>query len=185
MADLDDFATAVGNLIKGRAIASDLDKIRLANSSVGSGSPTGTAPVGWYYTDISSGDIYQRGSSGWALNIPAYSGVYDVTSVLPSGTTGTAKLWRLGTGVALSLDTVKNSSVSGSGLVSILSLPVGMRPPALVVQQLDPASPTTRWDVTTGGTVRISGSALAVTVNLTIRFDTVQAWPTTIPGVKV
>lgn len=185
MADLDDFATAVGNLIKGRALASDLDNIKLANSSVGSGPPTGTAPVGWYYTNISTGDIYQMASSGWTLKSPSFSGVYDVSGVLPSGTTGTAKLWRLGTGVALSLDSVKNSSVSGSGLVSILSLPVGMRPPALVVQQLDAASTTTRWDVTTGGTVRISGSALAATVNLTIRFDTVQAWPSSIPGVKV
>lgn len=36
-----------------------VDGIKLANSSMGTGAPTGTAPVGWWYTDTSTGDVYR------------------------------------------------------------------------------------------------------------------------------
>lgn len=39
--------------------AAQVDKIKLANQSAGTGAPTGTAPVGWVYTDIATGDVYR------------------------------------------------------------------------------------------------------------------------------
>lgn len=44
---------------KADATAVTVDGIKLANASVGSGPPTGTAPVGWYYTDITTGAVYR------------------------------------------------------------------------------------------------------------------------------
>lgn len=41
------------------ATAATVDKIKLANQSAGTGAPSGTAPVGWVYTDIVTGDIYR------------------------------------------------------------------------------------------------------------------------------
>ena len=43
----------------GAATAAQVDQIKLANQSAGSGAPTGTAPVGWVYTDITTGDVYR------------------------------------------------------------------------------------------------------------------------------
>lgn len=36
-----------------------VDKIKLANQSAGEGAPSGTAPVGWIYTDLATGDVYR------------------------------------------------------------------------------------------------------------------------------
>lgn len=44
---------------KADATAEQVDKIKLANQSAGTGAPTGAAPVGWIYTDIATGDIYR------------------------------------------------------------------------------------------------------------------------------
>ncbi|GAA1333958.1 hypothetical protein GCM10009592_28790 [Brachybacterium rhamnosum] len=44
---------------KADATAATVDGIKLANSSMGTGAPTGTAPVGWYYTDVATGDVYR------------------------------------------------------------------------------------------------------------------------------
>lgn len=44
---------------KADATAETVDKIKLANQSAGTGAPTGTAPIGWHYTDIATGDIYR------------------------------------------------------------------------------------------------------------------------------
>lgn len=41
------------------AVESTIDLIKQANSSMGTGAPTGTAPVGWHYTDITTGDVYR------------------------------------------------------------------------------------------------------------------------------
>ena len=41
------------------ATAAQVDQIKLANQSAGEGAPTGTAPVGWVYTDLATGDIYR------------------------------------------------------------------------------------------------------------------------------
>lgn len=41
------------------AVESTVDKIKLANQSAGTGPPSGTAPVGWVYTDIATGDVYR------------------------------------------------------------------------------------------------------------------------------
>lgn len=39
--------------------AATVGKIKLANQSAGEGAPTGDAPEGWVYTDLSTGDIYR------------------------------------------------------------------------------------------------------------------------------
>lgn len=44
---------------KADTTAETVDKIKLANQSAGTGAPTGTAPTGWVYTDIATGDIYR------------------------------------------------------------------------------------------------------------------------------
>lgn len=44
---------------KSDATAEQVDKIKLANQSAGTGAPTGTAPQGWIYTDIATGDVYR------------------------------------------------------------------------------------------------------------------------------
>lgn len=44
---------------KADATAEQVDKIKLANQSAGTGAPTGTAPVGWVYTDLATGDVYR------------------------------------------------------------------------------------------------------------------------------
>ena len=44
---------------KADATAAQVDQIKLANQSAGTGAPTGSAPVGWVYTDLSTGDIYR------------------------------------------------------------------------------------------------------------------------------
>lgn len=36
-----------------------VDRIKLANQSAGEGAPTGDAPEGWVYTDLTTGDIYR------------------------------------------------------------------------------------------------------------------------------
>lgn len=36
-----------------------VDRIKLANQSAGEGAPTGAAPEGWVYTDLTTGDIYR------------------------------------------------------------------------------------------------------------------------------
>lgn len=64
MADLDDLAVVIAEDLNGidarvTAVEATVDKIKLANSSTGSGPPTGTAPVGWYYTDVITGDVYR------------------------------------------------------------------------------------------------------------------------------
>lgn len=41
------------------AVASTVEKIKLANVSAGSGAPKMEAPVGWVYEDIATGDIWQ------------------------------------------------------------------------------------------------------------------------------
>ena len=40
-------------------VESQVDAIKLSNSSMGEGAPTGAAPVGWWYTDIVTGDVYK------------------------------------------------------------------------------------------------------------------------------
>lgn len=40
-------------------LAATVDKIKLTNQSAGEGAPTGTAPVGWVYTDLTTGDVYR------------------------------------------------------------------------------------------------------------------------------
>lgn len=44
---------------KADTTAAQVDQIKLANQSAGTGAPTGTAPIGWIYTDIATGDIYR------------------------------------------------------------------------------------------------------------------------------
>lgn len=44
---------------KADATAATVDQIKLTNQSAGEGAPTGTAPPGWVYTDLSTGDIYR------------------------------------------------------------------------------------------------------------------------------
>lgn len=44
---------------KADATAVQVDQIKLANQSAGEGAPTGTAPVGWIYTDLATGDVYR------------------------------------------------------------------------------------------------------------------------------
>ena len=41
------------------SVEATVDQIKLANQSAGEGAPTGTAPVGWVYTDLATGDIYR------------------------------------------------------------------------------------------------------------------------------
>lgn len=41
------------------AVEATVDQIKLANQSAGEGPPSGTAPVGWIYTDLATGDIYR------------------------------------------------------------------------------------------------------------------------------
>lgn len=41
------------------AVEATVDRIKLANQSAGEGAPTGAAPVGWVYTDLTTGDIYR------------------------------------------------------------------------------------------------------------------------------
>lgn len=41
------------------AVEQTVEKIKLTNQSAGEGAPTGTAPVGWVYTDITTGDVYR------------------------------------------------------------------------------------------------------------------------------
>ena len=43
----------------GAATAQQVDQIKLANQSAGQGAPTGTAPLGWVYTDLATGDTYR------------------------------------------------------------------------------------------------------------------------------
>lgn len=57
MADLEDFAVLVAEDLN--ELAATVDKIKLANQSAGEGPPSGTAPEGWVYTDLSTGDIYR------------------------------------------------------------------------------------------------------------------------------
>lgn len=64
MADMEDFAVLVAEDLNGleartAAVEATVDQIKLANQSAGEGAPTGTAPVGWVYTDIATGDIYR------------------------------------------------------------------------------------------------------------------------------
>lgn len=56
--------TAVEALAEGAqsattAVTATVDQIKLANQSAGEGAPSGTAPVGWVYTDITTGDVYR------------------------------------------------------------------------------------------------------------------------------
>ncbi|MDN5686462.1 MAG: hypothetical protein L0G94_07225 [Brachybacterium sp.] len=44
---------------KATATASQVDQIKLANSSMGEGAPSGAAPVGWWYEDVTTGDVYR------------------------------------------------------------------------------------------------------------------------------
>lgn len=44
---------------KADATAAIVDGIKLANQSAGTGAPTGSAPVGWVYTDLATGDIWR------------------------------------------------------------------------------------------------------------------------------
>lgn len=44
---------------KADATAEQVEKIKLANSSMGTGAPAGTAPIGWHYTDLATGDVYR------------------------------------------------------------------------------------------------------------------------------
>ena len=44
---------------KADTTATVVDGIKLANSSMGTGAPTGTAPVGWHYTDVTTGDVWK------------------------------------------------------------------------------------------------------------------------------
>lgn len=39
--------------------AATVDQIKLANVSAGEGAPSGTAPVGWRYIDLATGDHYR------------------------------------------------------------------------------------------------------------------------------
>lgn len=57
MADWKDFAVLVAEDLN--ELAATVDKIKLTNQSAGTGPPTGTAPVGWVYTDINTGDVYR------------------------------------------------------------------------------------------------------------------------------
>lgn len=57
MADLEDFAVLVAEDID--QLAATVDKIKMANSSQGEGAPTGSAPTGWWYTDVTTGDVYR------------------------------------------------------------------------------------------------------------------------------
>lgn len=57
MAELEDFAVLVAEDLN--QLAATVDKIKLANQSAGEGAPTGTAPVGWVYTDLTTGDVYR------------------------------------------------------------------------------------------------------------------------------
>ena len=41
---------------KAEATAATVDQIKLTNTSAGEGAPTGTAPTGWVYTDIATGE---------------------------------------------------------------------------------------------------------------------------------
>jgi hypothetical protein len=64
MATMDEFAVLVAedlNALEARTsqVEATVDRIKQANTSMGQGAPTGTAPVGWWYQDITTGDIYQ------------------------------------------------------------------------------------------------------------------------------
>lgn len=64
MADRNDFAILVAEDLdrvetRLRTVEATVDKIKLANASMGSGVPTGTAPIGWHYTDVTTGDVYR------------------------------------------------------------------------------------------------------------------------------
>lgn len=62
--ELHDRVLTAEDLIAGQesrlaAVEETVDNIKLANNSKGEGAPTGTAPVGWYYEDVTTGDLYR------------------------------------------------------------------------------------------------------------------------------
>lgn len=64
MSEIRDLAIVIAEDIDGidqrlTAVEGTVDKIKMANTSIGTGAPTGTAPVGWYYTDLATGDVYR------------------------------------------------------------------------------------------------------------------------------
>ncbi len=52
-------STVTAHAARLSAVEATVDQIKLANTSAGTGAPTGTAPIGWVYTDITTGDIYR------------------------------------------------------------------------------------------------------------------------------
>lgn len=64
MPGMEDFAVLVAedlNDLETRTavVEATVDKIKMANSSQGEGAPAGTAPAGWWYTDVATGDVYR------------------------------------------------------------------------------------------------------------------------------
>lgn len=64
MSEIRDLAIVIAEDIDGidqrlSTVEGTVEKIKMANSSIGTGAPSGSAPVGWYYTDVTTGDVYK------------------------------------------------------------------------------------------------------------------------------
>lgn len=84
-----DYAARVGALIKG--LDTRIDATKLANSSVGTGAPAGTAPLGWHHTDVATDNVYRMEAEGWTRIYRSSVPSIEIQSLAPDITSGQIK----------------------------------------------------------------------------------------------
>ena len=119
---------------------------------------------------------------GW-IKKPAATGWLNVTSLLSNGWTGQAYLARRGAVVMIRLHALTAQAATNGGTIT---LPVGFRPTSLGASTERPilhtTVPTFRRAYFAGATLTVSGYQAADVLYGDIRFDTLDAWATTLPG---
>ncbi len=178
------------------AVEATVDQIKLANQSAGTGAPTGTAPIGWVYTDIATGDIYRMEASGWVnITAPSDTGTLDITALATGMTAGTWTLRRSGVWVFMNIYDARFTPTSGSTWSSPGGMiPVGFRPVAVPPYvnfsssaRVQATPPTSLSFSTYGGRVSRYGVVDLYDVGVqrfaaTAAWMTDDAWPSTLPG---
>lgn len=195
MADLEDFATAVGALVKGRAPVGHTHERLDLGGAVLKLNPAGGFEYhanGRRWLVDATGTLLEgavpparvSGLDDRLATLEYFSGVRDITSSATDITEGSLRLWRIGTTCTMVLSGVANPSITGTGLTNVLALPVGFRPPSQIVQQIDPVNASRRWDITPGGSFRVDAATLVTPLNLTVTWSTVQGQPSSgsLPG---